>query len=85
MPAVMWLVCWCCCRVKREGSRARISILRLQARKRLRSSRGNPQPHLSHLRSMCCSHILCQTTSSSASMRQVRDTWAALHSDVVSR
>ena len=33
---------------------------------------------------MCCSHILCQTTSSSAKLRHLRLTCADLHSDVVS-
>ena len=64
---------------------ARSCICRLEARRRWRSSRGRPQPHLMHFRSMCCSHILCHTTSSSARLLHRWLTWAALHSEVVSR
>lgn len=79
VSAVMWaaLGCGVCC--------ARSSIMRREARRRFCSSSGSPHPHLSHLRSMCCSHILCQTTSSSARSRQLWDTCAARQRDAVSR
>ena len=49
------------------------------------SSKGKPHPHFVHFLSICCSHILCQTASSSASSRHVRLTCAALHREVGSR
>ena len=39
---------------------------------RLSRSRGSPQPHFSHLRSMCCSHMLRHSRSLSARERHRR-------------
>ena len=52
---------------------------------RFLSNNGRPHPHLVHLRSICCAHIRCQTTSSSAMSRQRLETCAALQREVVSR
>src|SRR5690606_29070093 len=57
----------------------------VQSRSRFRSRRGNPQPHSVHFLSMCCLHMRCHTTSSSASALHRRLTCAALHRDDVSR
>ena len=49
------------------------------------SNKGKPHPHFSHFLSICCSHILCHTTSSSASDLHLWLTCAALHKDAVSK
>ena len=63
---------------------ARNCICLLEALSCFLSSIGKPHPHFVHFLSICCSHIRCHTTSSSASSRHLWLTWAALHSEVVS-
>jgi hypothetical protein len=46
---------------------------------------GSPHPHFAHFLSMCCSHIRCQITSSSAIFFHELLTWAAWHSDLASK
>jgi hypothetical protein len=64
---------------------ARSCCCRFQSLNRFLSSNGNPQPHDGHFLSICCSHILCHTTSSSASILHFWLTCAALQSEFVSR
>lgn len=52
---------------------------------RRRSRRGKPQPHFSHLRSMCWPHIRRQSKSSSASAFHDFDTCAARPKLIASR
>lgn len=49
------------------------------------SSSGKPHPHFSHFLSMCCSHIVLQRRSSSASAFQLLLTCAARPSETASR
>ena len=55
-----------------------------RARRRFSSS-GRPHPHFSHFRSMCCSHMVRHSMSSSANARHDRDTCAARPSEKASR